>query len=51
MSKGNPTINLRLTQDQIDRLKAIAAERGISLSALIRMAIQYFLLSENEKPQ
>lgn len=49
MSKGNPLVSLRLTQDQITRLKAIAAERGISLSVLLRMAIQHFLFSEQQK--
>ena len=46
--KGNPNVTIRLTPDQIERLKAIAAARGISLSALLRMAIQFFLLEEQK---
>lgn len=46
--KGNPNVTIRLTPDQIERLKGIAADKEMSLSALLRMAIQLFLLSEKK---
>lgn len=46
--RGNPGITIRLTQDQIDRLKAIATQRGQSLSDLVRDAIQLLLLIDKK---
>lgn len=47
MTKGRPRITLRLSVDQIDQLKQIAAERGVSVSDIIRDLIESFL-TENE---
>lgn len=49
MSKGNPIIHARVTPDQLERLKAIAKERNIDLSTLIKQAIQAYLLADTEK--
>lgn len=47
MTKGRPRITLRLSADQIDQLKQIATERGLSVSDIIRDLIESFL-TENE---
>ena len=49
-TKGNPAVCVRLTADQIARLKRIAAEKGITTAQLIRDALTLYLLNAAEKP-
>lgn len=46
MSKGNPAVKVRLLPDQLARLKEIATAEGISLSDLVRQALQFYLLNK-----
>ena len=39
MSTSSEQVQVSFSQDQLARLRAIAAERGVSLSALIREAV------------
>ena len=49
-TKGNPAICIRLTADQIARLKRIAAEKGVTTAQLVRDALTMYLLQDAEKP-
>ncbi len=49
-TKGNPAICIRLTADQIARLKRIAAEKGVTTAQLVRDALTMYLLQDVEKP-
>ena len=46
MSRGSPGITLRLTAEQIARLKEAAKARNLSVSELIREAIRLYLMAE-----
>lgn len=46
MSRGNPSVQVRLTKEQVERLRKLAEERKISLSDLIREALRAYLLAE-----
>jgi len=37
---------IQLREDQVERLKAVAAQRGVSVAALMRQAVDQWLLSE-----
>ena len=49
-TKGNPAICIRLTADQIARLKRIAAEQGTTTTQLVRDAINFYLLKTTKQP-
>lgn len=38
-----PALKVTLEPDQLQRVKALAAERGVSVSALIREALERYL--------
>lgn len=41
---------IQLTEEQAARLKAAAAQRGVSMAELIRQGIETFLSSRDERP-
>ena len=48
MSKGHPRITIRLTEEELRQLAALAATKGTNMAALVREEVQK-LLSEHKK--
>lgn len=43
MARGNPLIALRLTREQIEALKEAARKEGITVSDVVRKALEMYL--------
>lgn len=43
MSKGNPSVHLRLEQEVLTKISALSKARGISTAAFIRMIVYAWL--------
>ena len=46
MTKGNPRITIRVTPTQLKTLQAEAATQGVTVSQLMRQALQLLLLDK-----
>ena len=43
--RGNPTVTIRLSPGELNRLKSLSQERGLSVSLILRESLRLYLLT------